>query len=89
MNELFKKYKKKGNESNEKKILIENYGMCPLCLERLLDCNGGYIGKNLIIEDVFTIICQNCHQKIKREKSDLEIVVKFINKMKKNLDNNF
>ncbi|MGL5125832.1 MAG: hypothetical protein ACRC6U_07625 [Fusobacteriaceae bacterium] len=89
MNELFKKYKKRGNESNEKKILIENYGICPLCLERLLDSKGGYIGKNLIIEDVFTIICKECHKKIIHEKSYLEKVVKFINEMKKDLDNNF
>lgn len=89
MCEIFKKYKKKGNETNEKKILIENYGICPLCLERLLDNQGGYIGKNLIVGDIFTIICQNCNQKIKKEKIDLEKIVEFIKKIKKDLDNNF
>ncbi|WP_432205663.1 hypothetical protein ACQ9ZF_12395 (plasmid) [Cetobacterium somerae] len=89
MSEIFKKYKKKGNQTNEKKILIENYGMCPLCLEKLLDNHDGYIGKNLIVGDIFTIICQNCYQKIMIEKLDLDEIVKFIKKIKKDLDNDF
>lgn len=86
MSGMLRKYKKRGNQTSEKQILIESYGLCPLCLERLLDNNRGYIGKNLVIDELFTIICNDCNQKILNKNIDLEIIREFVNNRKSMLD---